>query len=64
MVTELLTSRLVLRPYRLGDIDALAGIMADPRVMQHIGKGPLTREEVAEIVARDIVRWQEIGMRW
>jgi RimJ/RimL family protein N-acetyltransferase len=60
----LTTSRLLLTPYTLADVDELHRVMSDQRVMQHIGKGALTREEVLEIVLRDTARWDTIGMGW
>ncbi len=36
-IPTLVTERLVLRPFRLEDLDAHAMMNADPRVMQHIG---------------------------
>ena len=38
--------------------------MSDSDVMQHIGKGALTRPEVRDIVSRVIVAWNETGMGW
>ena len=35
--------RLVLAPYEMRDVDELHGVMSDPHVMQHIGKGALSR---------------------
>jgi [ribosomal protein S5]-alanine N-acetyltransferase len=40
----LTTERLVLRPLRESDLDALAAIYADPKVMRFLG-GPRTRED-------------------
>jgi RimJ/RimL family protein N-acetyltransferase len=51
-MTILQTSRLRLVPYRQSDIDSLYAIMRDPRVMQHIGKGPMSRDEVCQLVDR------------
>jgi RimJ/RimL family protein N-acetyltransferase len=42
-VTELLTARLELRRWQESDLDAYAAIVGDPRVMQHLGAGPLDR---------------------
>ncbi len=39
------TARLTLRPFRAGDVDAQAAMMADPEVMRHIGGQPLARED-------------------
>ena len=58
------TERLVLTPYALSDVDELYRVMSDSDVMQHIGKGALTRPEVRDIVSRVIVAWNETGMGW
>ena len=63
-MTILQTSRLRLVPYRQGDIDSLYAIMRDRRVMQHIGKGPMARDEVCQLVDRVEKRWKDIGMGW
>jgi [ribosomal protein S5]-alanine N-acetyltransferase len=63
-MTILQTSRLRLVPYRQNDIDSLYAIMRDARVMEHIGTGPMTRDEVSEVVERVEKRWKEIGMGW
>jgi RimJ/RimL family protein N-acetyltransferase len=39
------TSRLILRPFRAGDVDAQAAMMGDSKVMRHLGGRPLEREE-------------------
>ena len=41
---DLTTDRLVLRPLRESDLEALAAIYADPQVMRFLG-GPRTRED-------------------
>lgn len=51
-------------PYEMSDVDALAEIMGDERVMRHIGKGARDREEVGAIVKRCIQRWRDVGMGW
>src|SRR5690349_11259600 len=63
-MTILLTSRLRLVPYRLADIDSLYSIMKDERVMQHIGKGAMSRDEVVDLVHRVEKRWRDINMGW
>ena len=40
------TDRLVLRHLTMDDLDALAGIQADPEVMRFFTSGPRTRDEV------------------
>ena len=39
------TARLILRPYRAGDADAVAAMMADEEVMRHLGGHGIGREE-------------------
>jgi ribosomal-protein-alanine N-acetyltransferase len=63
-MTILQTSRLRLVPYRQADIDSLYSIMKDERVMQHIGKGAMSRDEVVHLVDRIEKRWQDIYMGW
>jgi ribosomal-protein-alanine N-acetyltransferase len=58
------TSRLRLAPYRQADIDSLHSIMKDERVMQHIGKGAMSRDEVVHLVERVEKRWRDIHMGW
>lgn len=50
MLPELESERLLLRPRRLDDLDAIAGMNADPLVMKHIaavGDPAMTRDAVA-----------------
>ena len=63
-MTLLQTPRLRLAPYGQADIDSLHSIMRDARVMEHVGKGAMSRAEVVELVARVEKRWQDIGMGW
>ncbi len=56
--------RLVLAPYEMRDVDELHGAMSDPHVMQHIGKGALSRPEVQDIVSRVTAGWNETSMGW
>jgi len=39
------TARLILRPFRAGDVDAQATMMGDSEVMRHIGGQALSRED-------------------
>jgi ribosomal-protein-alanine N-acetyltransferase len=48
----------------MDDVDELHRVMGDPEVMQHIGKGALTRPEVHDVVARSVAAWKETGMGW
>tara|TARA_A100001391_G_C5045220_1_gene271964 strand:+ start:657 stop:1187 length:531 start_codon:yes stop_codon:yes gene_type:complete len=58
------TDRLVLRVPRVGDIDALALMWADPETMRYIGKAGegWTREKVVERIERAIRFCDEHGM--
>ena len=42
------TERLLLRPLRMDDLDALAEIYADPQVRRFFPEGTLTRQETRE----------------
>jgi ribosomal-protein-alanine N-acetyltransferase len=46
------------------DVDELHRVMSNREVMQHIGKGVLTRPEVQDIVSRVVAGWNETGMGW
>jgi RimJ/RimL family protein N-acetyltransferase len=48
---ELRTDRLLLRPWRSSDVAPWVAINADPQVREHLGGGPLTREQSAAAVA-------------
>jgi RimJ/RimL family protein N-acetyltransferase len=58
---ELETFRLRLRRWRDGDLDALARWQADPRVMEHMGRGPMSRAEAARSLARMTAHWEAHG---
>jgi RimJ/RimL family protein N-acetyltransferase len=61
-MTELHTSRLLLRQWRDDDLDALASIYADPEVMRYIADGTVrTRAETADHIARMRRHWDEHG---
>ncbi len=60
--TELRTARLVLRQWRSGDLDALAGIDGDPEVMRYIGDGSVRTRAQTETALQNIQRqWDEHG---
>jgi ribosomal-protein-alanine N-acetyltransferase len=61
---ELATERLLLRPFALEDLDALAAIYGDPVVMHFIGKGARTREETRSAIERMQAHWarERFGM--
>lgn len=49
-VPVLETARLLLRPYEVDDLDAMAGMFADPDVTAHTLLGKRNREETAEVL--------------
>lgn len=55
------TERLILRPHRLDDFDAVAAMWADPDVVRHIGGTPFTREESWHRLARYAGLWSLLG---
>ncbi|HTS02207.1 MAG TPA: GNAT family N-acetyltransferase [Thermoanaerobaculia bacterium] len=60
-MTELLTGRLRLRPFRASDFDAHAAISADPEVMRYIRAGALSRVDAWWQMARYVGHWQLRG---
>ena len=60
-MTELLTERLHLRPFRPADFEAHAAICADPEVMRFIRAGALTRSDSWWQLARYMGHWQLRG---
>jgi RimJ/RimL family protein N-acetyltransferase len=58
---ELETARLRLRRWRDEDLPALARWNADPVVMRHMGRGPMTLEESAAALERYRRHWDEYG---
>jgi RimJ/RimL family protein N-acetyltransferase len=57
---ELITERLRLRPVGAGDIEALAALGADDRVMATFG-GATTREKSSEWLERVLLHWRVYG---
>ena len=55
------TERLQLRPWRDGDVDALARLNADSLVMRHMGRASLTREETEAQLERFRAHWARHG---
>jgi RimJ/RimL family protein N-acetyltransferase len=56
------TARLYLRPWQDDDLDKLAGLYADPRVMRHISGGvAFSRERVASLLEHGVRQWRELG---
>ncbi len=60
-MTELLTERLHLRPFRPDDFEAHARICADPEVMRYIRAGALSRSDAWWQMARYMGHWQIRG---
>lgn len=60
-MTELLTDRLQLRPFRAADFEAHAEICADPEVMQYIRAGAISRVDAWWQLARYMGHWQLRG---
>ena len=58
-VPRLETDRLVLRGFTVDDLDHVASLFADPRVMHFLGDGkPRSREHAHERLAATLYRWQ------
>ena len=55
------TERLALRHFEPGDLDALAPIMADPRVMRFSKSGPHTRQRTREMIRRCLDSYAKHG---
>ena len=55
------TSRLVLRPFAAGDVDAQAAMMADEVVMHHLGGRALPREDAWRKLLNGHALWSLIG---
>jgi RimJ/RimL family protein N-acetyltransferase len=58
--SELRTERLLLRPWRQGDLDALAEINRDPAVTEFLG-GPADRATTAAFLAKTREHWERHG---
>jgi RimJ/RimL family protein N-acetyltransferase len=55
------TSRLVLRPFAAGDVDAQAAMMGDAVVMHHLGGQPLSREDAWRKLLGGHAFWSLLG---
>lgn len=55
------TGRLVLRPHRADDYDAVAALWSDPDVVRHIGGVPSTAEESWHRLLRYAGQWVLLG---
>lgn len=62
---EIETARLLLRPFRLDDLDAHAEILSDPLVTRFLARGPFNPQDAREVSARVlkhfINHWQVHG---
>lgn len=56
MDTVIQTERLVLRPFVPQDLDALAELHADPRVMRYLTGAPVSREQVERLALPRLLR--------
>ncbi len=55
------TARLRLRPWTRDDLDVLYGWTSDPRMMLHMGRGPLTRGETRAMLERTLQHYEREG---
>lgn len=55
------TPRLVLRPHRAADLDAVAALWADPEVVRYIGGKPATRQDAWSRILRYAGHWALLG---
>lgn len=60
-VPVLETQRLIMRRHRIEDLGPCALMWGDPRVTQHIGGKPFTREEVWARILRYVGHWALMG---
>jgi len=60
------TGRLLLRPFRLDDLDGLAALFSDPDVMRYVGTGlPIRLDETDRALKSIIKHWDQHGFgRW
>jgi RimJ/RimL family protein N-acetyltransferase len=56
------TERLILREFRVGDLDAYAATLADEQVMRHIGGKPMIREDSWRRLMSGVGMWALLGM--
>lgn len=63
-MTQLLTARLSLEPFRDEHLQGLHAMNADPEVMRYILGRAETLEETAAMVERVKQRWAELGYSW
>ncbi len=63
---EIETARLLLRQFKMDDLDALAQLFADPEVVKYLGSGEPASKAETETALRSIVtHWERYGFgRW
>jgi RimJ/RimL family protein N-acetyltransferase len=59
---EIRTGRLILRPHRLDDFEAMAAMWADPCVVRHIGGRAFARAETWQRLLRHPGQWSLLGL--
>ncbi len=59
---EIRTARLILRPHRLDDFEAMAAMWADPEVVRHIGGRAFARAETWQRLMRHPGQWSLLSM--
>lgn len=55
------TERLILRPFRLDDLDAHAAILSDAEVIRYVSGEPVTREDAWRRLLAGVGMWSLIG---
>jgi RimJ/RimL family protein N-acetyltransferase len=55
------TARLVLRPHRLGDFEAVAAMWREPEIVRYISGKPSTREQSFARLLRYVGHWSLLG---
>ena len=59
------TERLIMRPYKMGDLETLADILKNPDVMRFMpGSSPYTREKSEKNLRNIIGHWEKHGYGW
>jgi len=61
----LTTARLLLRPFRLEDVDALYAVLNEPGILRYFpNPAPPDRAGVARLIAHQLQHWQEHCLGW
>ncbi|MEW5701995.1 MAG: GNAT family N-acetyltransferase [Candidatus Zixiibacteriota bacterium] len=64
-IPTILTSRLVLRAFRLGDVDRLHEILNENGILRHFpNPEPPDRERVEKFIEAQLTHWEEHGYGW